>query len=105
MSYHNYQNFYLYLKIFLAYITCLLGIFIYQSHLISSLLCLEGIILSIFVLCTLVIFNIHFSLSFIILFVLLVFAAYETAVGLALLVIVPNTYELNYGQNLNILQC
>ncbi|TKC41839.1 hypothetical protein EI555_009832 [Monodon monoceros] len=34
---------------------------IYQSHLISSLLCLEGIILSLFILATLGILNSHFS--------------------------------------------
>ncbi|KAB0406317.1 hypothetical protein E2I00_007701, partial [Balaenoptera physalus] len=34
---------------------------IYQSHLISSLLCLEGIILSLFILATLAILNSHFS--------------------------------------------
>uniref|UniRef100_A0A8C5YP24 NADH-ubiquinone oxidoreductase chain 4L n=1 Tax=Marmota marmota marmota TaxID=9994 RepID=A0A8C5YP24_MARMA len=93
------------LNIILAYFTSLLGIFIYRSHLISSLLCLEGIILSIFVLCSLLIINFHFSLSFIIPITLLVFAACEAAVGLALLVIVSNTYGLDYVQNLNILQC
>ncbi|RWS30318.1 NADH dehydrogenase subunit 4 (mitochondrion)-like protein [Leptotrombidium deliense] len=38
------------LNVTIAFIISLLGIFIYRSHLISSLLCLEGIILSIFVL-------------------------------------------------------
>uniref|UniRef100_A0A8C9P2A1 NADH-ubiquinone oxidoreductase chain 4L n=1 Tax=Spermophilus dauricus TaxID=99837 RepID=A0A8C9P2A1_SPEDA len=93
------------LNTILAYSVSLLGIFIYRSHLISSLLCLEGIILSIFVLCSLLIVNFHFSLSFIIPITLLVFAACEAAVGLALLVIVSNTYGLDYVQNLNILQC
>lgn len=93
------------LNITIAYIISLLGIFIYRSHLISSLLCLEGIVLSIFILTTLIALNSHFSLSFIIPIILLVFAACEAAVGLALLVIVSNTYGLDYVQNLNILQC
>lgn len=93
------------LNTFLAYATSLLGIFIYRSHLMSSLLCLEGMILSIFVLCSILTLNLHFSLSFIIPIILLVFAACEAAVGLALLVIVSNTYGLDYVQNLNILQC
>nr|YP_009092149.1 NADH dehydrogenase subunit 4L [Tamias sibiricus]AHA48112.1 NADH dehydrogenase subunit 4L [Tamias sibiricus] len=90
---------------FLAYTVSLLGMFIYRSHLMSSLLCLEGMMLSMFILCSLLALNFHFSLSFIIPIILLVFAACEAAVGLALLVMVSNTYGMDYVQNLNILQC
>lgn len=37
--------------------------------------------------------------------ILLVFAACEAALGLALLVMVSNTYGTDYVQNLNLLQC
>nr|YP_009348130.1 NADH dehydrogenase subunit 4L [Petaurista yunanensis]APW83548.1 NADH dehydrogenase subunit 4L [Petaurista yunanensis] len=93
------------LNMFLAYLTSLLGMFIYRSHLMSSLLCLEGMMLSMFILSTLMILNSHFTLSFMLPVILLVFAACEAAVGLALLVMVSNTYGLDYVQNLNILQC
>lgn len=93
------------LNLFLAYLTSLLGMFIYRSHLISSLLCLEGIMLAIFIIITLATLNTHFILSFALPVILLVFAACEAAVGLALLVIVSNTYGIDYVQNLNILQC
>nr|YP_009120891.1 NADH dehydrogenase subunit 4L [Hylopetes phayrei]AGG40782.1 NADH dehydrogenase subunit 4L [Hylopetes phayrei]AKP94191.1 NADH dehydrogenase subunit 4L [Hylopetes phayrei electilis]UZP46685.1 NADH dehydrogenase subunit 4L [Hylopetes phayrei] len=93
------------LNLFLAYLTSLLGMFIYRSHLMSSLLCLEGMMLSMFILSTLIILNTHFLLSFMLPVLLLVFAACEAAVGLALLVMVSNTYGLDYVQNLNILQC
>nr|WIA65301.1 NADH dehydrogenase subunit 4L [Tamiops mcclellandii mcclellandii]WIA65314.1 NADH dehydrogenase subunit 4L [Tamiops mcclellandii mcclellandii]WIA65327.1 NADH dehydrogenase subunit 4L [Tamiops mcclellandii mcclellandii]WIA65340.1 NADH dehydrogenase subunit 4L [Tamiops mcclellandii mcclellandii] len=93
------------LNITMAYMTSLLGMFIYRSHLMSSLLCLEGMMLSMFILSTLMIMNSHFSLSCILPIILLVFAACEAAVGLALLVMVSNTYGLDYVQNLNILQC
>uniref|UniRef100_A0AAU0UTC8 NADH-ubiquinone oxidoreductase chain 4L n=1 Tax=Spermophilus sp. n. OE-2023 TaxID=3113799 RepID=A0AAU0UTC8_9SCIU len=93
------------LNTILAYSVSLLGMFIYRSHLMSSLLCLEGMMLSMFVLCSLLIMNFHFPLSFMIPITLLVFAACEAAVGLALLVMVSNTYGLDYVQNLNILQC
>nr|YP_009317731.1 NADH dehydrogenase subunit 4L [Hylopetes alboniger]AOY36145.1 NADH dehydrogenase subunit 4L [Hylopetes alboniger] len=93
------------LNMFLAYLTSLLGMFIYRSHLMSSLLCLEGMMLSMFILSTLIILNTHFLLSFMLPVLLLVFAACEAAVGLALLVMVSNTYGLDYVQNLNILQC
>nr|QAB45587.1 NADH dehydrogenase subunit 4L [Dremomys lokriah] len=93
------------LNITMAYMTSLLGMFIYRSHLMSSLLCLEGMMLSMFILSTLMTLNSHFSLSYMVPIILLVFAACEAAVGLALLVMVSNTYGLDYVQNLNILQC
>nr|QLD22497.1 NADH dehydrogenase subunit 4L [Microsciurus flaviventer] len=93
------------LNLFLAYLASLLGMFIYRSHLMSSLLCLEGMMLSMFITITLATLNTHFMLSFALPVVLLVFAACEAAVGLALLVMVSNTYGMDYVQNLNILQC
>lgn len=93
------------LNIIVAFIVALLGILVYRSHLISSLLCLEGIILSLFILATIISLNINFTNSFIFPVVLLVFAACEAAVGLALLVMVSNTYGMDYVHNLNLLQC
>nr|YP_009106911.1 NADH dehydrogenase subunit 4L [Callosciurus erythraeus]YP_009424328.1 NADH dehydrogenase subunit 4L [Callosciurus finlaysonii]AIT96646.1 NADH dehydrogenase subunit 4L [Callosciurus erythraeus]AKP94212.1 NADH dehydrogenase subunit 4L [Callosciurus erythraeus]ARH02815.1 NADH dehydrogenase subunit 4L [Callosciurus erythraeus]ARH02841.1 NADH dehydrogenase subunit 4L [Callosciurus finlaysonii]QAB45717.1 NADH dehydrogenase subunit 4L [Callosciurus erythraeus] len=93
------------LNITIAYMISLLGVFIYRSHLMSSLLCLEGMMLAMFILSTLMTLNSHFSLSYMMPIILLVFAACEAAVGLALLVMVSNTYGLDYVQNLNILQC
>lgn len=95
----------IYINIILAFILALLGILVYRSHLISSLLCLEGMILSLFILITLIALNTHYTLSFIFPIILLVFAACEAAIGLALLVIVSNTYGIDYVQNLNLLQC
>ncbi|NWW42109.1 NU4LM oxidoreductase, partial [Panurus biarmicus] len=93
------------LNIIVAFTIALLGILVYRSHLISSLLCLEGIILSLFILATITSLNINFTSSFIFPVILLVFAACEAAVGLALLVIVSNTYGIDYVHNLNLLQC
>lgn len=77
----------------------------YRAHLMSSLLCLEGIILSLFTIGVIIILITHFTLSNILPIVLLVFAACEAAVGLSLLVIVSNTYGADFVQNLNLLQC
>nr|YP_010037074.1 NADH dehydrogenase subunit 4L [Cynictis penicillata]YP_010037100.1 NADH dehydrogenase subunit 4L [Ichneumia albicauda]QQW47668.1 NADH dehydrogenase subunit 4L [Cynictis penicillata]QQW47694.1 NADH dehydrogenase subunit 4L [Ichneumia albicauda] len=94
-----------YINIFLAFITSLLGLLIYRSHLMSSLLCLEGMMLSLFVMITLIILNNHFTLASMTPIILLVFAACEAALGLSLLVMVSNTYGNDYVQNLNLLQC
>nr|YP_009128789.1 NADH dehydrogenase subunit 4L [Urocyon cinereoargenteus]AJR30449.1 NADH dehydrogenase subunit 4L [Urocyon littoralis clementae]AJR30657.1 NADH dehydrogenase subunit 4L [Urocyon littoralis dickeyi]AJR30774.1 NADH dehydrogenase subunit 4L [Urocyon littoralis santacruzae]AJR31242.1 NADH dehydrogenase subunit 4L [Urocyon littoralis santarosae]AJR31359.1 NADH dehydrogenase subunit 4L [Urocyon littoralis littoralis]AJR31671.1 NADH dehydrogenase subunit 4L [Urocyon littoralis catalinae]AKH35990. len=94
-----------YINIFLAFILSLMGMLIYRSHLMSSLLCLEGMMLSLFVMMSVTILNNHLTLASMMPIVLLVFAACEAALGLSLLVMVSNTYGTDYVQNLNLLQC
>nr|UXE34923.1 NADH dehydrogenase subunit 4L [Spilogale gracilis]UXE34936.1 NADH dehydrogenase subunit 4L [Spilogale gracilis] len=94
-----------YANIFLAFIMSLLGLLVYRSHLMSSLLCLEGMMLSLFIMVTITILNNHFTLASMTPIILLVFAACEAALGLSLLVMVSNTYGTDYVQNLNLLQC
>nr|YP_009412850.1 NADH dehydrogenase subunit 4L [Microcebus sambiranensis]Q591Y8.1 RecName: Full=NADH-ubiquinone oxidoreductase chain 4L; AltName: Full=NADH dehydrogenase subunit 4L [Microcebus sambiranensis]AAS92735.1 NADH dehydrogenase subunit 4L [Microcebus sambiranensis]AIW63864.1 NADH dehydrogenase subunit 4L [Microcebus sambiranensis] len=93
------------ININLAFAVALLGMLMFRSHMMSSLLCLEGMMLSMFILSTLIILNLQFTMSFIMPILLLVFAACEAAIGLALLVMVSNNYGLDYIQNLNLLQC
>nr|YP_003359187.1 NADH dehydrogenase subunit 4L [Nyctereutes procyonoides]ADA63633.1 NADH dehydrogenase subunit 4L [Nyctereutes procyonoides] len=94
-----------YINIFLAFTLSLMGMLIYRSHLMSSLLCLEGMMLSLFVMMSVTILNNHITLASMMPIVLLVFAACEAALGLSLLVMVSNTYGTDYVQNLNLLQC
>nr|YP_010708889.1 NADH dehydrogenase subunit 4L [Neofelis diardi]WCR51121.1 NADH dehydrogenase subunit 4L [Neofelis diardi] len=94
-----------YINIFLAFTMSLMGLLMYRSHLMSSLLCLEGMMLSLFIMMTVVILNNHFTLASMTPIILLVFAACEAALGLSLLVMVSNTYGTDYVQNLNLLQC
>nr|YP_010409461.1 NADH dehydrogenase subunit 4L [Aotus trivirgatus]YP_010409630.1 NADH dehydrogenase subunit 4L [Aotus vociferans]URH13800.1 NADH dehydrogenase subunit 4L [Aotus trivirgatus]URH14125.1 NADH dehydrogenase subunit 4L [Aotus vociferans] len=96
---------FIYTNVLLAYFMSLLGLLIYRSHLMSSLLCLEGMMLSLFIMATLTTLNMHLTLMYMMPIVLLVFAACEAAVGLALLVLISNLYGLDYVQNLNLLQC
>uniref|UniRef100_UPI00315C962D NADH dehydrogenase subunit 4L n=1 Tax=Pipistrellus pipistrellus TaxID=59474 RepID=UPI00315C962D len=93
------------LNIMLAFIMSLLGLLMYRSHLMSSLLCLEGLMLSLFVLSTLTILIMNMTLANMLPIILLVFAACEAALGLSLLVAVSNTYGTDYVQNLNLLKC
>nr|URH14905.1 NADH dehydrogenase subunit 4L [Saimiri sciureus] len=95
----------MYINVTLAYLMSLLGLSIYRSHLMSSLLCLEGMMLSLFIMMTLMTLNLHLVLMYMMPIALLVFAACEAAVGLALLVLISNLYGLDYVQNLNLLQC
>nr|ABE02589.2 NADH dehydrogenase subunit 4L [Sus scrofa] len=94
-----------YMNIIMAFTIALAGLLMYRSHLMSSLLCLEGMMLSLFVMSTLIVLNTHFTLANMMPIILLVFAACEAALGLSLLVMVSNTYGTDYVQNLNLLQC
>nr|NP_944641.1 NADH dehydrogenase subunit 4L [Eschrichtius robustus]Q70S06.1 RecName: Full=NADH-ubiquinone oxidoreductase chain 4L; AltName: Full=NADH dehydrogenase subunit 4L [Eschrichtius robustus]AAR33057.1 NADH dehydrogenase subunit 4L [Eschrichtius robustus]AVM38290.1 NADH dehydrogenase subunit 4L [Eschrichtius robustus]AVM38303.1 NADH dehydrogenase subunit 4L [Eschrichtius robustus]CAD87918.1 NADH4L protein [Eschrichtius robustus]BAD91741.1 NADH dehydrogenase subunit 4L [Eschrichtius robustus] len=95
----------IHMNILMAFSMSLVGLLMYRSHLMSALLCLEGMMLSLFVLAALTILNSHFTLANMMPIILLVFAACEAAIGLALLVMVSNTYGTDYVQNLNLLQC
>nr|QNM39268.1 NADH dehydrogenase subunit 4L [Macaca togeanus] len=93
------------MNIMLAFTISLLGMLTYRSHLMASLLCLEGMMMSLFIMTTLIALNTRSPLINIMPIVLLVFAACEAAVGLALLASISNTYGLDYIHNLNLLQC
>nr|ACX85616.1 NADH dehydrogenase subunit 4L [Ceratotherium simum simum] len=95
----------IHINVFLAFTTSLMGLLMYRSHLMSSLLCLEGMMLSLIIMATMMVLNSHFTLASMMPIILLVFAACEAALGLSLLVMISNTYGTDYVQNLNLLQC
>nr|QOZ41099.1 NADH dehydrogenase subunit 4L [Tupaia montana]QOZ41242.1 NADH dehydrogenase subunit 4L [Tupaia montana]QOZ41398.1 NADH dehydrogenase subunit 4L [Tupaia montana] len=95
----------IYVNIMLAFATSLMGLLLFRSHMMSALLCLEGMMLALFTMASIMVLNNHLTSMAMLPIILLVFAACEAAVGLALLVMVSNTYGLDYVQNLNLLQC
>nr|QHB77158.1 NADH dehydrogenase subunit 4L [Hylomyscus pamfi]QHB77464.1 NADH dehydrogenase subunit 4L [Hylomyscus stella]QHB77171.1 NADH dehydrogenase subunit 4L [Hylomyscus pamfi]QHB77210.1 NADH dehydrogenase subunit 4L [Hylomyscus pamfi]QHB77223.1 NADH dehydrogenase subunit 4L [Hylomyscus pamfi] len=94
-----------FLNLTLAFIISLLGTLTFRSHLMSTLLCLEGMMLSLFIMISMATLNSNSMISLSIPVTIMVFAACEAAVGLALLVKVSNTYGTDYVHNLNLLQC
>nr|UFR83186.1 NADH dehydrogenase subunit 4L [Alticola strelzovi] len=93
------------INITLAFLFSLLGTLMFRSHLMSTLLCLEGMMLTLFMLATITPLSTHSMIMLPIPIVILVFAACEAAVGLALLAKISNTYGSDFVQNLNLLQC
>nr|YP_011011200.1 NADH dehydrogenase subunit 4L [Mus macedonicus]WPW52303.1 NADH dehydrogenase subunit 4L [Mus macedonicus] len=89
----------------MAFSLSLLGTLMFRSHLMSTLLCLEGMMLSLFIMTSVTSLNSNSMSSMPIPIIILVFAACEAAVGLALLMKVSNTYGTDFVQNLNLLQC
>nr|BBU25613.1 NADH dehydrogenase subunit 4L [Pseudomugil gertrudae] len=88
-----------------AFILGLAGLTFNRTHLLSALLCLEGMMLSLFIalsLWTLQLNSTSFSASPLL---LLAFSACEASAGLALLVATARTHGTDRLQSLNLLQC
>nr|YP_009092594.1 NADH dehydrogenase subunit 4L [Rhabdosargus sarba]AIR12158.1 NADH dehydrogenase subunit 4L [Rhabdosargus sarba]BBC27460.1 NADH dehydrogenase subunit 4L [Rhabdosargus sarba] len=88
-----------------AFMLGLTGLTFHRTHLLSALLCLEGMMLSLFValsLWALQLSSVSFSASPLL---LLAFSACEASAGLALLVATARTHGSDRMQALNLLQC
>nr|BBC27511.1 NADH dehydrogenase subunit 4L [Schindleria praematura] len=88
-----------------AFMLGLAGLAFHRTHLLSALLCLEGMMLSLFIALTLWALQtgaLGFSPSPLI---LLAFSACEASAGLALLVATARTHGTDHLQSLNLLQC
>nr|QOI74309.1 NADH dehydrogenase subunit 4L [Caiman yacare]QYA18220.1 NADH dehydrogenase subunit 4L [Caiman yacare] len=89
---------------FLAFLICTTGLIIHHNHLLSTLLCLEGMTLSILLALTVLSLHSHPSL-FILPLTVLTISACEAGVGLALLIASTRTHNTTNLKNLNLLQC
>nr|YP_009326391.1 NADH dehydrogenase subunit 4L [Channa striata]APD28167.1 NADH dehydrogenase subunit 4L [Channa striata]QKO00400.1 NADH dehydrogenase subunit 4L [Channa striata]WPS67145.1 NADH dehydrogenase subunit 4L [Channa striata] len=88
-----------------AFILGLTGLAFHRTHLLSALLCLEGMMLSLFIALSLwsLQFNAaNFSTAPML---LLAFSACEAGAGLALLIATARTHGTDRLQSLNLLQC
>nr|YP_001491521.1 NADH dehydrogenase subunit 4L [Zebrasoma flavescens]BAF80436.1 NADH dehydrogenase subunit 4L [Zebrasoma flavescens] len=88
-----------------AFVLGLTGLTYHRTHLLSALLCLEGMMLSLYIalsLWTLQLDSTNFSATPML---LLAFSACEASAGLALLVATARTHGTDHLQNLNLLQC
>nr|YP_009467025.1 NADH dehydrogenase subunit 4L [Exyrias puntang]APT69176.1 NADH dehydrogenase subunit 4L [Exyrias puntang] len=88
-----------------AFLLGLAGLAFHRTHLLSALLCLEGMMLSLFLalsLWSLELTTTNFSASPLL---LLAFSACEASAGLALLVATARTHGSDHLQSLNLLQC
>ena len=88
-----------------AFVLGLMGLAFHRTHLLSALLCLEGMILSLFIafsIWTIQLGATGYSAAPIL---LLAFSACEASAGLALLVATARTHATDRLQSLNLLQC
>nr|YP_010466502.1 NADH dehydrogenase subunit 4L [Opsarius bernatziki]UVF28261.1 NADH dehydrogenase subunit 4L [Opsarius bernatziki] len=88
-----------------AFLLGFMGLTFHRTHLLSALLCLEGMMLSLFIamaLWALQLESTGFSSTPVL---LLAFSACEASTGLALLVATARTHGSDSLNNLNLLQC
>nr|YP_002970923.1 NADH dehydrogenase subunit 4L [Leiocephalus personatus]BAH70442.1 NADH dehydrogenase subunit 4L [Leiocephalus personatus] len=83
----------------------IMGLSIHRTHLVSALLCIEGMMLALFITLTLFSSTIELKTTFTAPIMLLAFSACEASTGLALLVATTRTHGKDHLQNLNLLQC
>nr|YP_004733206.1 NADH dehydrogenase subunit 4L [Chilodus punctatus]BAK42039.1 NADH dehydrogenase subunit 4L [Chilodus punctatus] len=88
-----------------AFTLGLMGLAFHRTHLLSALLCLEGMMLSLFIALALWALQ-HEMMAFSTApMFILAFSACEASAGLALLVATARTHGSDRLQNLNLLQC
>nr|YP_010362158.1 NADH dehydrogenase subunit 4L [Aphyocypris lini]UNQ87795.1 NADH dehydrogenase subunit 4L [Aphyocypris lini] len=88
-----------------AFILGLMGLAFHRTHLLSALLCLEGMMLSLFIALALWALQFEVTSFSVAPMLLLAFSACEASTGLALLVATARTHGTDRLQNLNLLQC
>nr|YP_009348691.1 NADH dehydrogenase subunit 4L [Opsopoeodus emiliae]UZC54368.1 NADH dehydrogenase subunit 4L [Opsopoeodus emiliae]BAW88140.1 NADH dehydrogenase subunit 4L [Opsopoeodus emiliae] len=88
-----------------AFILGLTGLAFHRTHLLSALLCLEGMMLSLFIALALWMLQFDSTNFSTAPMLLLAFSACEASTGLALLVATARTHGTDHLQNLNLLQC
>nr|BAK23142.1 NADH dehydrogenase subunit 4L [Luciosoma setigerum] len=88
-----------------AFLLGLMGLTFHRTHLLSALLCLEGMMLSLFIALALWTLQLESTGSSLTPVLLLAFSACEAGVGLALLVATTRTHGSDNLKNLNLLQC
>nr|BBG74326.1 NADH dehydrogenase subunit 4L [Bythites fuscus] len=88
-----------------AFTLGLTGLALHRTHLLSALLCLEGMMLSLFIALSLWTLQLDTTASSASPMLLLAFSACEASAGLALLVATSRTHGSDRLQSLNLLQC
>nr|QCS26491.1 NADH dehydrogenase subunit 4L [Pachyhynobius shangchengensis] len=90
---------------FTTFMLSILGLTFHRTHLLSALLCLEGMMLSLFI--ALSFWSTQFEMLsyFSLPMFMLTFSACEASTGLALMVATSRTHGSDHLKNLNLLQC
>nr|AKJ76924.1 NADH dehydrogenase subunit 4L [Urosaurus ornatus] len=83
----------------------IMGLSMHRTHLVSALLCIEGMMLALFMTITMFFSAAHLPTTAPAPIMLLAFSACEASTGLALLVATSRTHGNDHLKNLSLLQC
>nr|YP_010000555.1 NADH dehydrogenase subunit 4L [Mystacornis crossleyi]QOD96454.1 NADH dehydrogenase subunit 4L [Mystacornis crossleyi] len=95
----------MHLSFYSAFTLSSLGLAFHRTHLISALLCLEGMMLSMYVALAMWPIQTQASSFTILPILMLTFSACEASTGLSLLVASTRTHGSDHLHNFNLLQC
>nr|YP_010230758.1 NADH dehydrogenase subunit 4L [Cacatua goffiniana]QSV10434.1 NADH dehydrogenase subunit 4L [Cacatua goffiniana] len=95
----------LHLSFYSAFTLSCLGLAFHRTHLVSALLCLESMMLSVYIALSSWSLENQAPSFALIPILMLTFSACEAATGLAMLVASTRTHGSDHLQNLNLLQC
>nr|YP_009943856.1 NADH dehydrogenase subunit 4L [Cephalopterus ornatus]QOD95687.1 NADH dehydrogenase subunit 4L [Cephalopterus ornatus] len=96
---------FLHLSFYSAFLTSSLGLAFHRTHLISALLCLESMMLSMYLALSMWPIQTQTSSPTLMPVLMLAFSACEAGTGLAILVASTRTHGSDHLHNLNLLQC
>nr|YP_007026207.1 NADH dehydrogenase subunit 4L [Neosalanx taihuensis]YP_009121441.1 NADH dehydrogenase subunit 4L [Neosalanx tangkahkeii]ADQ12857.1 NADH dehydrogenase subunit 4L [Neosalanx anderssoni]ADQ12882.1 NADH dehydrogenase subunit 4L [Protosalanx chinensis]AFU89136.1 NADH dehydrogenase subunit 4L [Neosalanx taihuensis]AJF41800.1 NADH dehydrogenase subunit 4L [Neosalanx tangkahkeii]AJP33415.1 NADH dehydrogenase subunit 4L [Protosalanx chinensis] len=88
-----------------AFILGLMGLAFHRTHLLSALLCLEGMMLSLYIALSVWVLQAEATELSCAPMLLLAFSACEAGAGLAILVATARTHGTDHLQSLNLLRC
>nr|YP_009473098.1 NADH dehydrogenase subunit 4L [Chelodina parkeri]AUW55004.1 NADH dehydrogenase subunit 4L [Chelodina parkeri] len=89
----------------MAFTISMIGFTLHRTHLISTLLCLEGIMLSMFIALSMWPLQLQTPSLTLAPMLMLAFSACEAGTGLSLLATSSRTHGSDLLQNMNLLQC
>nr|YP_654158.1 NADH dehydrogenase subunit 4L [Paradactylodon mustersi]ABC56120.1 NADH dehydrogenase subunit 4L [Paradactylodon mustersi] len=94
-----------YITFFMTFLLGIMGLALHRIHLLSALLCIEGMMLALFIALTFWSIQFEVLLYFSLPMFMLTFSACEASTGLALMVATTRTHGSDHLKNLNLLQC
>nr|YP_009352197.1 NADH dehydrogenase subunit 4L [Haematopus ostralegus]AQX44462.1 NADH dehydrogenase subunit 4L [Haematopus ostralegus]QKY75010.1 NADH dehydrogenase subunit 4L [Haematopus ostralegus] len=95
----------MHLNFYFAFTLSSLGLAFHRTHLISALLCLESMMLSMYIALSIWPVETQTTSSTLMPMLMLTFSACEAGTGLAMLVASTRTHGSDHLHNLNLLQC
>nr|YP_626577.1 NADH dehydrogenase subunit 4L [Hynobius leechii]ABC55990.1 NADH dehydrogenase subunit 4L [Hynobius leechii] len=94
-----------YITFFMSFLLSVMGLAFHRVHLLSALLCLEGMMLALFIALSFWSTQSEMMSYFSLPMFMLTFSACEAGTGLALMVATTRTHGSDHLKNLNLLQC